>query len=90
MKHILAPIFLLVFMFPSLALSEEVTIDDLVWRDGLFYKKFTEAPFSGKVTGIEQGSIKNGKREGPWVQYHEDGTVNEKYIGTYKNGVKVD
>ena len=26
MKHILAPILLLVFLFPSLALSEEVTI----------------------------------------------------------------
>ena len=59
MKHILAPILLLVFLFPTLALSEEVTLDDLVERKGLYYKKFTDVPFSGKVTGREQGIFKN-------------------------------
>ena len=63
MKHILAPILLLVFLFPTLALSEEVTMDDLVETDGLFYKKFTDVPFTGKVTGKEQGSFKKGKKE---------------------------
>ncbi|MEC7490390.1 MAG: hypothetical protein VYA17_12475, partial [Pseudomonadota bacterium] len=64
MKRILAPILLLVFLFPSLALSEEVVdYDDLVERDGLFYKKYTDVPFSGKITtGSEQGSFKKGKR----------------------------
>ena len=60
MKHILAPILLLVFLFPPLALSEEVTLDDLIETDGLYYKKFTEIPFSGNVTGREQGSFKDG------------------------------
>ena len=84
MKHILAPIFLLVFLFPTLALSEEVTLDDLVERKGLYYKKFTDVPFSGKVTGGGQGEIKNGKREGPWVSYFENGQLWDK--GDYKNG----
>jgi len=84
MKHILAPILLLVFLFPSLALGEEVTMDDLVEREGLYYKKFTEVPFTGKVTGIQQGKIKNGKREGPWVFYHDNGQIWEK--GEFKNG----
>ena len=84
MKHILAPILLLVFLFPTLALSEEVTLDDLVERKGLYYKKFTDVPFSGKVTGGGQGEIKSGKREGPWVSYFENGQLDSK--GTWKNG----
>ncbi len=52
MKHILAPILLLVFLFPSLALSEEVVdYDDLVEKDGLFLKKFTDIPFTGTTSG---------------------------------------
>ena len=59
-------------------------IDDLVIRDGLYYKKFTEVPFSGKVTGQYQGKIRNGKKEGPWVEYNSDGRLSRKV--TYKNG----
>ena len=86
MKHILAPILLLVFLFPSLALSEEVVdyYDDLVQREGIFYKKFTDVPFTGKTTGLTQGTFKNGKRDGPWVLYYDNGGFLEK--GTYKNG----
>ena len=36
-----------------------------------------------------KGTYKDGERDGPWVEYHEDGTVNEEYTGTYKDGVKV-
>ena len=90
MRHILAPILLLVFLFPTLALGEEVTVDDLVWRemDGLYFKKFTEVPFDGKVTGQEQGSFKDGKRDGSWVFYRDNGQLFEK--GTYKDGKKED
>ena len=84
MKHILAPILLLVFLFPALALSEEVTMDDLVETNGLVYKKSTDVPFTGKVTGQEQGTFKNGKKEGPWVDYWSSGRLREK--GDYKNG----
>ena len=86
MNRILAPILLLVFLFPSLALGEEVTIDDLIPNpsDGLYYQKFTDVPFSGKVTGIQQGKIKKGKMEGPWVSYYYNGQLS--YKGTWKNG----
>jgi len=62
MKRFLAPILLLVLLFPTLALGGEVPLDDLVLReiDGLYFKKFTEVPFTGKVTGKEQGSVKDG------------------------------
>ena len=84
MKHILAPILLLVFLFPSLALGEEVTIHNLVQREGLYYQKFTDVPFTGKTTGQKQGTFKNGKKEGPWIEYWTNGRL--KYKGFYKNG----
>ena len=86
MKHILTPILLLVLLFPTLALGEEVVDwDDLVERDGLLYKKFTDVPFSGKVTGQRQGMLRNGKEEGPWVSYYDNGQLSWK--GDYKNGI---
>ena len=54
--------------------------DDLVYRDGIAYKKFSDVPFSGKVTGPFNGSIKNGKREGVWVCYYGDGQLHYKLL----------
>ena len=79
MKHLLAPIVLLTLLFPSLAYG--VTMDDLVKTDGLYYKKFTDVPFTGKVTGNTQGTFRNGKKHGPWVRFHSDGRLYRK--GTY-------
>ena len=87
MKRSLAPILLLTFLFPTFAIGE--TMADLVERDGMHYKKFSDVPFTGKITGPGQGSFKNGKEHGPWIHYKENGTV-EILTGTYKNGVKVD
>jgi len=82
MKRILAPILLLTLLFPSLAYG--VTMDDLVVREGIHYKKFSDVPFTGKTTGKTQGTFRNGKREGPWVSYHQNGKL--QYKGTYKDG----
>ena len=82
MKRILAPILLLVFLFPTFAFGE--TYSDLVIRDGLYYKKFSTVPFTGKTTGKIQGSFKNGKKHGPWVAYHSNGRLGAK--GNWKNG----
>jgi hypothetical protein len=62
MKHILTSVVLVVLLFPSLALGEEVTMDDLVYREGFCYKKFTDVPFAGEITGDNQGMPKNGER----------------------------
>ena len=59
-------------------------MDDLVEREGLYYKKFTDVPFTGKTTGQKQGTFKNGNREGPWIEYWTNGRL--KYKGFYKNG----
>lgn len=64
----------------------DVLVGDLVEREGLHYQKFTDVPFTGEVTGQEQGSFKNGKRDGSWVSYHDNGQLSHK--GTFKNGKK--
>ena len=91
MKHLtilLAPILLADLLFPALALG--VTLDDLVYTNGLWYKKFTDVPFTGIVTGQCQGLLKDGLKDGPWVAYRKDGTVHEEWTVTYRNGVKVE
>ena len=81
MNRLLAPILLLTLLFPALAFGE--TIDDLVITNGLYYKKYTDVPFTGNTTGKSQGSFRNGKKHGPWVSYHDNGQVFSQ--GTYKN-----
>ena len=82
MKRILTSLVLLVLLFPALASGE--TIGDLVEREGLFYEKFTNVPFTGEMTGLEQGQIKDGVKDGPWVYYHDNGQLWWK--GDYKDG----
>ena len=36
--------------------------------------------------GKIQESFKDGKRDGPWVEYRDNGRIKEK--GTYKDGMK--
>jgi len=82
MKRFLAPILLLTLLFPAFAFGE--TMDDLVERDGIYYKKFTDVPFTGKTTGKYQASFRNGKKDGPWESYDENGKLESKE--TYKDG----
>ena len=89
MRQILASMVLVVLLFPSLALGGEAKLEDLVITNGLHYKKFTNVPFTGKFTGKTQGSFRNGKKGGPWVGYHADGTMRVGYIGAFKDGMKV-
>ena len=69
MRHILTSVVLLVLLFPALAFGE--SMDDLVKRDGLHYEKFTTVPFTGKVTGKTQESVRNGKRDGSWARHYD-------------------
>ena len=58
--------------FPSWSL----TIDDLVQREGVFYKKFTDVPFNGEVDeGQTRVLIKNGKMQGNFERYHDNGQL---------------
>ena len=78
---------LFVSLLSSPSWSEGISFDDLVERDGLIYKKFTDVPFTGEVDeGLMQGSFKNGKVEGPWVRYYDNGQLAAK--GGFKNSRK--
>ena len=73
---------LLVISTPSWGL----TMDDLVQRDGLYYKKFTDIPFTGEVDeGTKKGPFKNGRKNGTWIWYHENGQLEWKQ--DFKNGI---
>ena len=66
--------------FPSWGL----TIDDLVERDGVYYEKSTDVPFTGEVNeGWVKGSLVSGIPEGLWKFYEEDQLIMK---GKVKNG----
>ena len=75
---------ILLLILPIQVWSETLTWDDLVERNDLYYKKFTNVPFTGEISGIESGSFKNGKKDGLWEGYYENGQLYGK--GNYKDG----
>ena len=97
-KLFILPIFLLSLISCSSEIESETEgkTDSVVERGGLYYEEFSETPFTGKVTGKEQGRIKNGKREGEWVKYHDkklwskgsfkNGKRDGEWVGYYDNG----
>ena len=46
-KLFIVLIYLVIFL-PNIVLSETISFKDLVYRNGLYYKKFTDVPFTGK------------------------------------------
>lgn len=84
-------------LLTSISWSKDVDYNDLVFRDGLYYEKYSEKPFTGKVTGLNQGKLKKGKEVGEWVYYYSNGQLSGKnnfkkgelhgkYISYFKNG----
>ena len=74
---------LMVLLLPALALGE--TMDDLVNRDDLYYKNFTDVPFTGKIVDYhpngqlrKKETHKDGKKDGLWVFYGENGQLLSK------------
>jgi hypothetical protein len=83
-RFLILPVLLLALVFPSIAMGETVDSADLVSRDGLYYKKFSTIPFTGKSTGQETGSYINGKSHGPQSTFYDNGQL--KYKGIWKDG----
>ena len=67
-------------------------MDDLVERNELFYKKFTDVPFTGKTETSKDGLFyreyfQEGRRDGKYEVYdNRDGTMVSS--GSYKQGKK--
>ena len=64
---------LIIYSNNILLWSETLTMDYLVERNNLYYKKFTNVPFTGEISGEKNGSFKKGKKDGEWLSYHENG-----------------
>ena len=75
-------LYILISIVSSPSWSETMT--DLVERGGLFYKKFTNVPFTGEVVGVQTGKFKNGKKDGPWEYYLDNGQL--RSVGSFKDG----
>ena len=79
-------IFLIVFTtFSVIGNCEKVKMNDLTERDGLYFKKSSEIPFTGELEGRYQGKMLDGKREGLWLTYSPEGNL--WFKKNYVNGI---
>ncbi len=72
---------------------EKISEKNLVIRNNLFYKKFTNTTFSGLVESYHEngqlkttGQIIKGKKNALWERYYSNGR--QKSRGHYKMGIK--
>jgi hypothetical protein len=56
--------------------------------DGQWVKDGPFIHWSRTQVKLEEGSYKDGKREGPWSFWHEDGTPDTEKSGVYVNDVR--
>jgi antitoxin component YwqK of YwqJK toxin-antitoxin module len=56
-------------------------------KNGRNYSAWTYYWENGQL--LFEGTYKDGKRVGPWVDYFKDGTVDEEYTGTFRVDVNV-
>ncbi|MAD11452.1 MAG: hypothetical protein CMC04_01855 [Flavobacteriaceae bacterium] len=80
-------------LFTSVGWSKDVSMDDLVQRDGLYYEKNSDVPFTGNILWYAykdkniitiKVSYKDGKREGEYLEYYENGQL--RFKRNYKDG----
>jgi len=62
----------------------DINFQELIKRDGIYYKKFSDVPFTGDVFGKKKGFLKKGIPEGSWVSFYDNGQLDTK--GNFKNG----
>ena len=76
-KAILLSLFLI---FLSACSESTIDRDELVERDGVFYEKFSNKPYSGNTTGRTIGKIAEGNYEGEVLTYHENGQLESQQV----------
>ena len=85
MKRLPATLVIVTGLFaPSLTVGEEVKMRALEKVVGLWYKKGSNIPFTGKVVGNPQGALRGGEWNGPFVSFHPNGRL--KKIATCNRG----
>ena len=84
-------------MFNSISWSKDIYFKNLLKKDGIFYEKFSDVPFTGKITGPLKGTFKKGMKYGEFIKYYSDGKILSKinyfenrldgsWIEYYRNG----
>jgi hypothetical protein len=87
MTRMLATALLALCLSTSGAFATSVV--ELVQRNGVFYEKFKDVPFSGEAEqGAWRGALKNRKFDGHWVAYRENATKVEVSSDIYHNNKK--
>ena len=56
-------------LYNSLSFSKDIYFNDLLKKDGIFYEKFSDTPFTGKITGLLEGTFKKGMKYGEFIKY---------------------
>ena len=77
---------LLLILLSLSASSFGETIDDLEYREGIYYRINSDSPYTGQLGGKHQGLLVNGIREGAWISHWRNGEVSSQ--GLYQNGKK--
>lgn len=94
---ILLPLLLLVLIvslsifFNLKSNYETLKPDEIVFIDNVAFKKFTSEPYTGFISGTEEGKYIDGRKHGRWITYHENGVIGldinykeGKYFGPWK------
>ncbi len=78
--------------FVGHGLTKSFTWDQLVERNEIYFEKFKDIPFEGKIKIYwenghlkEKGGLKEGKKIGRWEYYYKNGK--SKQIENYKFGI---
>jgi len=73
--------------------KKSIQMDEVVKRDGIFYRKFSNIPFTGHIESYHTngqlkiiGDFSDGKKVGNWVEYYISGI--KKSEGHFANGKK--
>jgi hypothetical protein len=81
-------LWLILFVLPLFA-QNEYDITHLIKKNGIYIKKFSDEKVNGEVFRMfgdmkaPLGKMKDGKKEGKWVDWYENGQ--KEYEETYKN-----
>lgn len=62
--------------------AKEINFNNLVIREGIWFEKFSDNPYSGDVVGKEKGKMIKGQKTGEWVSFFGMGNyfrVKENY-----------
>ena len=68
--------------------SHGIDFNTLGYRGGFYFDKSTDTLFTGRVKGLSEGLIIDGKKEGPWIEFHKKRRLYLKgnYVDGNRNG----